>query len=205
MQCVIYFKGEMRMEEYIIKKYSNRKLYDTKEKKYVNLSEISRLIREGIDLKVIDNHSKEDITSLVLAQIIVEQEKTKKIMLPSLLSPLRLLKRGGDSMMNLTKKMLLAGIGTLSLTKEKADKIADDLIKRGELSKSESKDFVVELLDMAEKEKDRIIEKIKPYIEKELEKMNFASQKSVDDLDKKIDSLENKINQLIKKIKQSKE
>lgn len=193
------------MEEYIIKKYSNRKLYDTKEKKYVNLSEISRLIREGIDLKVIDNHSKEDITSLVLAQIIVEQEKTKKIMLPSLLSPLRLLKRGGDSMMNLTKKMLLAGIGTLSLTKEKADKIADDLIKRGELSKSESKDFVVELLDMAEKEKDRIIEKIKPYIEKELEKMNFASQKSVDDLDKKIDSLENKINQLIKKIKQSKE
>ena len=37
------------MEEYIIKKYLNRKLYDTKEKKYVNLSEISRLIREGID------------------------------------------------------------------------------------------------------------------------------------------------------------
>jgi polyhydroxyalkanoate synthesis repressor PhaR len=189
------------MEEYIIKKYINRKLYDTKEKKYVNLSEISRLIREGIDLKVIDNHSKEDITSLVLAQIIVEQEKTKKIMLPSLLSPLRLLKRGGDSMINLTKKMFLAGIGTLSLTKEKADKIADDLIKRGELSKSESKDFVLDLLDMAEKEKDKIIEKIKPDIEKELEKMNFASQKSVADLDKKIDSLENKINQLIKKIK----
>jgi len=201
MQCVIYINRGMRMEEYIIKKYINRKLYDTKEKKYVNLSEISRLIREGIDLKVIDNHSKEDITSLVLAQIIVEQEKTKKIMLPSLLSPLRLLKRGGDSMINLTKKMFLAGIGTLSLTKEKADKIADDLIKRGELSKSESKDFVLDLLDMAEKEKDKIIEKIKPDIEKELEKMNFASQKSVADLDKKIDSLENKINQLIKKIK----
>jgi len=43
------------MEEYIIKKYSNRKLYDTKEKRYVNLSEVSRLIREGVDLKVMDN------------------------------------------------------------------------------------------------------------------------------------------------------
>jgi polyhydroxyalkanoate synthesis regulator phasin len=104
-------------------------------------------------------------------------------------------------MLNLTKKMLIAGIGTLSLTKEKANKIADDLIKRGELSKSESKEFVLDILDMAEKEKDKLAEKMKPYIEKHLEKMNFASQKSVADLDKKIDSLENKINQLIKKIK----
>jgi polyhydroxyalkanoate synthesis regulator phasin len=137
----------------------------------------------------------------VLAQIIVEQEKTKKIMLPPLISPLKLLKKGGEDMLNLTKKMLIAGIGTLSLTKEKANKIADDLIKRGELSKSESKEFVLDILDMAEKEKDKLAEKMKPYIEKHLEKMNFASQKSVADLDKKIDSLENKINQLIKKIK----
>ena len=187
------------MEDYIIKKYSNRKLYDTKEKRYVNLSEVSRLIREGVDLKVIDNNTKEDITSLVLAQIIVEQEKTKKIMLPSIFSPLKLLKKGGEEMLNLSKKMLLAGIGTLSLTKEKANKIADDLIKRGELSQSESKEFVVDLLDKAEK--DRLIEKIKPEIDKSLEKMNFASKKSVDNLEKMIGELGNKIDQLTKKIK----
>jgi polyhydroxyalkanoate synthesis repressor PhaR len=193
-------RGEMRMEEYIVKKYLNRKLYDTKEKKYVNLSEISRLIREGTDLKVIDNHSKEDITSLVLAQIIVEQEKTKKIMLPSLLSPLKLLGKGGESMLSLSKKMLLAGIGTLSLTKEKAEKIADDLIKRGEMNKSEGKEFVVDLLDRTEKEKDKLIEKIKPDIEKEIEKMNFASKDSVNNLEKKIDELGNKIEKISKKI-----
>ncbi|PKP59419.1 hypothetical protein CVT91_06740 [Candidatus Atribacteria bacterium HGW-Atribacteria-1] len=189
------------MEEYIIKKYSNRKLYDTKEKKYVNLSEISRLIREGAEVKVIDNETKEDITSLILAQIIVEQEKTKKIMLPSIFSPLKILKKGGEDMLNLSKKMFLAGIGTLSLTKEKAIKIADDLIKRGELSQSESKEFVVNLLDKAEKEKDKLLEKIKPDIEKSIEKMNFASKKCVDDLEKKIDELGNKIDQLSKKIK----
>jgi len=189
------------MAEYIIKKYANRKLYDTKEKKYVNLSEISRLIREGAEVKVIDNNTKEDITSLVLAQIIVEQEKTKKIMLPLIFSPLKLLKKGGEEMLNLSKKMLLAGIGTLSLTKEKANKIADDLIKRGELSQSESKGFVVDLLDKAEKEKDRLIEKIKPEIDKSLGKMNFASKKCVDNLEKKIDELGNKIDQLSKKIK----
>lgn len=199
-QCVNYFKGD-GMEEYIIKKYLNRKLYDTKEKKYVNLSEISRLIREGIDLKVIDNHSKKDITSLVLAQIIVEQEKTKKIMLPSLLSPLNLLRKGGGSMFFLTKKMLLAGIGILSLTREKAEKITEDLIKRGEVNESESKEFVMELLDKAEKEKNRLIEKIKPDIEKEIEKTNYSLKDSVINLEKKIDDLSNKIEQIKKKIK----
>ena len=189
------------MEEYIIKKYLNRKLYDTKEKKYVNLSEISRLIREGIDLKVIDNHSKKDITPLVLAQIIVEQEKTKKIMLPSLLSPLNLLGKGGESMLFLTKKMLLAGIGILSLTREKAEKIAEDLIKRGEINNSESKEFVMELLDKAEKEKNKLIEKIKPDIEKEIEKINYSLKDSVVNLEKKIDDLSNKIEQIKKKIK----
>jgi len=189
------------MEEYIIKKYSNRKLYDTKEKRYVNLSEVSRLIREGIDLKVIDNKTKEDITSLVLAQIIVEQEKTKKIMLPSIFSPLKMLKRGGEDMFKLGRKMFLAGLGMLSLTRERANEIAQELIKKGELSQSESKEFVIDLMDKAEKEKDKLLEKIRPEIEKSLEKMNFASKKCVDNLEKKIDELGEKIDKLSKKIK----
>ena len=189
------------MAEYIIKKYANRKLYNTEEKKYVNLSEISRLIREEVDLKVIDNKTKEDVTSLVLAQIIVEQERTKKTMLPLILSPLKMLKRGGEDMFKLGRKMFLASLGMLSLTKERANKIAQELIKRGELSQSESEEFVVDLLDRAEKEKDRLIEKIKPEIDKSIEKMNFASKKCVDNLEKKIDELGNKIDQLSKKIK----
>ena len=189
------------MEEYVIKKYANRKLYNSKEKKYINLYEIAKLIREGKEVKVIDNKTKEDISSLILAQIIVEQEKTKKIMLPSILSPLKMLKRGGEDMFKLGRKMFLASLGMLSLTKERANKIAQELIKRGELSQSESKEFVVDLLDKAEKEKDRLIEKIKPEIDKSLEKMNFASKKCVDNLEKKIDELGNKIDQLSKKIK----
>jgi len=189
------------MVEYIIKKYPNRKLYDTKEKKYVNLSGISRLIREGAEVKVIDNENKEDVTSLILARIIVEQEKSKKIMLPSILSPLKILKTGGEDMFKFGKKMFLASLGILSLTRERANEIAQELIKKGELSQSESKEFVVDLLDKAEKEKDRLIEKIKPEIDKRLERMNFASKKYVDNLEKKIDDLGNKIDQLFKKIK----
>jgi len=55
-------------------------------------------------------------------------------------------------------------------------------------------------LDRAEKEKDKLIEIIRPDIEKELEKLNFASKDSVKNLEKKIDELGNKIEQLTKKI-----
>jgi len=192
------------MGEYIVKKYENRKLYDMQKKKYINLYGISKLIREGTEVKVIDNKNKEDITSLILAQIIVEQEKTKKVMLPSVLFPLNLLKKSGKSVIDLSKKIILAGMGTLSLTGEKATKIADELVKRGELSKEDSKEFIVDLLNKAEQGKEKLVEKIKPEIKYRLEKMSFVSKKYVDDLEKKVQELEERIEYLSNSVKPNK-
>ena len=59
----------------IIKRYANRKLYDTVESRYVTLQQIAELVRLGEDVKIIDNTSKEDLTNVTLAQIIYEEEK----------------------------------------------------------------------------------------------------------------------------------
>lgn len=64
----------------IVKRYSNRKLYDTARSKYVTLDEIARMVRAGEDVRIIDNESKEDLTSVTLTQILYEQEKTSKRM-----------------------------------------------------------------------------------------------------------------------------
>jgi len=61
----------------VIKRYSNRKLYDTKDSKYVTLLEIADKVREGEDIQVIDNASKEDKTEVTLALIISEELKTQ--------------------------------------------------------------------------------------------------------------------------------
>ena len=53
-----------------VKRYSNRKLYDTERSKYVTLEEIADMIKAGEEVKIIDNKSKEDLTSATLAQII---------------------------------------------------------------------------------------------------------------------------------------
>src|SRR6476620_8827573 len=69
-------------ETRIIKRYANRKLYDTEHSRYVTLDQISEMIRNGDDVKIVDNKTKEDLTTVTLAQIIFEEEKKQKSFLP---------------------------------------------------------------------------------------------------------------------------
>jgi polyhydroxyalkanoate synthesis repressor PhaR len=87
--------GEAR----VVKRYANRKLYDTQRSRYVTLDQIAEMIRSGEDVKIVDNNSKEDLTAITLAQIIFEEEK-KSSFLP--LSALRgIIQSGGDSIQQL--------------------------------------------------------------------------------------------------------
>jgi polyhydroxyalkanoate synthesis repressor PhaR len=59
----------------VIKRYENRKLYDTAQRQYVSLEEIAGLIREGVDVQVVDNNTGDDITTQTLTQVIFEEGK----------------------------------------------------------------------------------------------------------------------------------
>src|SRR5256885_9217750 len=79
----------------VIKRYTNRKLYDTVESRYVTLDEIAQMIKGGAEVKIIDNRTKEDLTSVTLAQIIFEEEK-KRSQMP--LEALReIIRHGGEA------------------------------------------------------------------------------------------------------------
>ncbi len=66
----------------IIKRYQNRKLYDTHQSCYVTLDEIAEMIMRGEEVAVVDNRTKKDITSSTLTQIIFEKQKRSKITIP---------------------------------------------------------------------------------------------------------------------------
>ena len=68
---------------YVIKRYSNRKLYDTQESRYVTLEEIEEMIRAGKEIAVVDAASGEDLTSVTLAQIILEKARSRRPSLPT--------------------------------------------------------------------------------------------------------------------------
>lgn len=67
-------------EPRVIKRYSNRKLYDTQHSCYVTLEQISEMIRRGEDVRILDNNTKEDLTSVTLTQIIFEEEKKRRLL-----------------------------------------------------------------------------------------------------------------------------
>lgn len=82
-------------EPRVIKRYANRKLYDMQESCYITHDEIASLVKSGEDVKIIDNKTKEDLTTLTLTQILFREEKMQRKGLP--LDALRgILQSGGD-------------------------------------------------------------------------------------------------------------
>lgn len=79
----------------VIKRYANRKLYDTERSCYVTLDDIAIMIKAGEEVRVVDNKSTEDLTSVTLAQIIFEAEKKDSFMPMALLRDL--IQNGGDA------------------------------------------------------------------------------------------------------------
>ncbi len=85
-------------EKLLYKKYGNRRLYDTAQSSYVNLDDITRAIREGRQVQVVDAKTKEDVTSFILTQIILEESRKRNFLLP--LPLLHLIIQYGENILN---------------------------------------------------------------------------------------------------------
>jgi polyhydroxyalkanoate synthesis repressor PhaR len=68
--------------EVLIRKYSDRRLYDTTASRYVKLEDIAQMVRQGVNVRVVDGRSGKDITHLIFTQIIVEDARERQIALP---------------------------------------------------------------------------------------------------------------------------
>jgi polyhydroxyalkanoate synthesis repressor PhaR len=82
-------------EKLLLKKYANRRLYDTEKSKYVTLTQVASAIKEGRQVEVVDAKTKEDVTAFILTQIILEEAKNKNALLPASLLHL-VIQHGGN-------------------------------------------------------------------------------------------------------------
>ena len=76
-------------ERHLIKKYANRKLYDTQASRYVTLEHIAELVRDGHEIRVVDRETGHDLTQVILSQIVLSEEKR---------GPARLVDAGADAL-----------------------------------------------------------------------------------------------------------
>lgn len=119
----------------IIKRYPNRKLYDTAARQYIALERVAGLIRDGAAIRVQDHATGEDLTTLILTQIIVEQEKRQAGFLP--LAVLTGLVQAGGHTLAALRRGLAAPLDLVRQVDEEIARRVDRLVDLGELTEAE--------------------------------------------------------------------
>ena len=113
---------------YIIKRYSNRKLYDTQESRYVTLEEIEEMIRGSKEISVVDASTGEDLTSVTLAQIILENERNRRAALPSAF--LHQLIKHGDAWQDFVQRSMRSSMEGIVTNQREVEKLFQDWATR---------------------------------------------------------------------------
>jgi polyhydroxyalkanoate synthesis repressor PhaR len=119
-----------------IKRYPNRKLYNTDTKRYITLDEIAALIRNGYEVSVIDNDTGKDLTAVTLTQIIFEQEKKHDGFLPR--SVLTGLVQAGGNTLGALRNSLAMPLDMLKQVDEEIERRIQLLAARGEVAEEEA-------------------------------------------------------------------
>ncbi len=123
----------------VIKRYPNRKLYDTEAKAYVTLDGIAELIRGGADIQVVDHETGEDLTTVTLSQIILELEKKQGHALPKGVLT-SLIRTGGDTL-DMFKRSFYTSLGAMRLLEDGIERRVDLLVRRGQMSEDEGREL----------------------------------------------------------------
>lgn len=164
----------------LIKKYSNRKLYDTEASRMLTLSELTNYIKEGIDFQVIDNETGEDITDLTLVQILLEIVKDRKEFSSAPYILRELIKSGKSTVIEFIKNSLIASVEAISLTEKKAREIVRSLIDKKKISEKEGEELKKILIEAAREREKLLEEKIKKTLDETLQKIGITSKEELE-------------------------
>ncbi|MFH1700663.1 MAG: polyhydroxyalkanoate synthesis regulator DNA-binding domain-containing protein [Candidatus Zixiibacteriota bacterium] len=184
----------------IIKRYRNRRLYDTELREFIVIPDLELMVRQNKSFVVIDNSTGKDITLSVLTAVLGEQVHNWRDTDLSLDLLQSVIKIGGRRSMNILKNTALAGIGLVNITRKKAEELIETLIKSGELSKSDKKEAVMELLAKAEKSAKETKDKFTRGIDRGIENFPLVMKSDFEKLVKKVEGLSRKLNKLEKTI-----
>jgi polyhydroxyalkanoate synthesis repressor PhaR len=136
----------------IIKRYRNRKLYNTQAKRYITLEEIEELIKQKVEVKVVDNVTENDITAATLSQIIFELEKNQTGVLPINLL-ISLVQSGGKRMDEIRHNIF----STLNLAHHfdvEIERRVNQLISNGEFEQEAGNQLLEKLISVGDKQED---------------------------------------------------
>jgi polyhydroxyalkanoate synthesis regulator phasin len=184
-----------------VKKYKNRQMYDVANNESITLGQMARGIQRGEVFKVIDNDTAADITLQTYSQALCEEIKAGRRLkdYDEIIRQITL--RGGEKTMGVLRKTVLAGIGAVNLTRQKAAAIVDDLVRKGELSEGQKAVAVKELMNKASVKAKSIGQVVDEKVKRALLRLREPHSREVGALKRELTELKAKLKDLEEKLK----
>jgi polyhydroxyalkanoate synthesis regulator phasin len=179
-----------------IRRYRNRRLYDVAGGRTITQKELAELVRQGLRVRVTDFATGDDITVSVLGQVARlevagwrDQEEGANLYRA-------IITKGGEMSKKAINNVILAGLGALSLTREKAEEIVDNLIKRGEVSKGDRKVAIDDLIAKAEEQAKKFTDTMK----QKASSLRGVRRDEYDSMRQELESLRRSLDELKEKL-----
>lgn len=167
----------------LIKRYGNRKLYDVEKSRYITLDGIRALVQAGVDVKVVDNRTGEDLTGVTFAQIIYDAER----------------RNSGALELPMLRRMIEIGDETVQRSREAIESVVDAAEKGvRKLVGSDSGNFLEDMLDLPQRHLDELQKRIDQQVRHSVERVahNPVLQKELRRLEDSLHQLEGKLAEL---------
>jgi len=187
----------------LIKRYGNRKMYDTRESRYVTLDNIAELVRGGEDLRIVDNGSGEDLTAVTFAQVIFEEAKRSSGFL-GLGVLRRIIQQGGAAVQEIVNSVD-RGREALGNVREFAEKGVKQLVHGAEGLHEQvaepaghGRRLLDEILDIPQKQLEQLQQRIDAQVRTSLERVTAhpVVQHELQRIEHSIQSLERQLSRL---------
>ena len=177
-----------------IKRYPNRKLYNTEAKQYITLEGVADLIRQGAEIQVVDHASGEDLTALTLTQIILEQEKKQSGLLTN--SFLTGLIRSSSDRLSAVQRSLMSPASFWHQIDEEIKSRIQALARQGEITEKEAKMLIDKMIQQGSRQMSRLTTTDEAALESYLRRHQIPTQEDVDRLNTQIEELTAKIEEI---------
>ena len=182
---------------HLIKKYANRKLYDTTNKQYLSMDKLAEIIKNGAEVSIVDNETGRDLTASILTQLLArEKDDAEASVPPGIL--MQMLRKGRGTLFGYGKKYFSLWQSAFMMSKEEIEKRINSLVRDKELSEDEGNKLKNEIVSATNHLKTWILENIDHRVGDALKRMNLATHEQVVELNHKVENLSQKVHDLDK-------
>ncbi|MGQ9705977.1 MAG: polyhydroxyalkanoate synthesis regulator DNA-binding domain-containing protein [bacterium] len=170
----------------IVKKYSNRRLYDTKRGRWINLSDIGKMIRDGINIQVLEHETDDDITITTLIQVILDELKDRRVALSAVYLLHQIFRRGEDTIEMAIEKSLIGGAEVLGIMPDDAEKIMKIFVEKGKIEPDIAESIISEYRKRYKKYYDELRGEVEVMVRETIQSLGLPTKDDMEEIKREI-------------------